>query len=150
MERDAQYYIDKGFIDESDNAEFRTIAEAASCFGKNYKGLQTSYFRHPKERNKRLWFPKFYENKHWENKSSADESIITSKSKLPERNRDEIDNIKPTEDYIVITFARENNASGKLMYRFKGEYQLDKDLMSYESGHVWKKINSRVKTYPSS
>ncbi|MEO6588168.1 MAG: hypothetical protein ABIP06_02470 [Pyrinomonadaceae bacterium] len=149
MERDSKYYVDKGFIDVSDDAEFRIIADAASCFGKKYKGLQRSYFRHPKESNKRLWFPKLYENKEWENHISSDESFITSKSKFPERNQQDIDNINPSEDYIVIVFTREKNSSGNLMYRFKGEYQLDQNSMSYENGHVWRKIENRVKTYPN-
>lgn len=150
MEKESQYYIDKGFIDVEDDAEFRIIADAASCFGKKYKGLQRSYFRHPKESDKRLWFPKFYENKEWENQISGDESVITSKSKFAEKNREEIDNIKPDEDYIVITFAREKNSQGKLMYRFKGEYQMDKTSTNYENGYVWRKIATRVKTYPNS
>ena len=150
MERDAQYYIDKGFIDVNDSAEFRTIADAASCFGKKYKGLRRSYFRHPKERNKRLWFPKLYDNDEWSNQISTDESVIISKSKLPERNKLEIDLINPKEDYIVIAFVREKNASGNLMYRFKGEYHLDQDSMSYKNGHVWRRISNRVKTYPHS
>jgi hypothetical protein len=150
MKRDSRYYIDKGFIDVSDGAEFSLIADAASCFGKKYKGLQRSYFRHPKEPKKRLWFSKFYENDDWDNQISLDESIITSKSKFPERNQQEIDNINPNEDYIVIVFARESNSLGNLMYRFKGEYQLDQDSMSYENGHVWRKIENRVKTYTNS
>ena len=150
MERDAQYYIDRGYIDVNDGAEFRTIAAAASCFGKKYRGLQRSYFRHPKEPNKRLWFPKFYENDEWSNRISADKAVITSKSNFPERNRQEIDNINPDEEYIVVVFAREKNLSGNLMYCFKGEYQLDQNAMSYENGHVWNKIGTRVKTYPNS
>lgn len=147
MERDSQYYIDKGYIDVNDNAEFRTIADAASCFGKKYKSLQRAYFRHPKEPQKRLWFPKLYKNKDWDNQISLDESVITSKSKLSERNRLEIDKINPNEDYIVVVFAGEKNPSGNLMYRFKGEYKLDQNSMSYEQGHVWKRIETRVKTY---
>jgi hypothetical protein len=147
MERDSQYYIDKGFIDIHDNAEFRTIAGAARRSGKKYKGLQRSYFKHPKEPNKRLWFPKLYENAEWSNQISLEESVITSKSKLPERNRLEIDGINPNEDYLVVVFAREKNSSGNLMYRFKGEYRLDQNSMSYENGHVWRKIGAHVKTY---
>lgn len=150
MERGSQYYIDKGYIDVNDNAEFRTIADASSCFGKKYKMLQRSYFRHPKESDKRLWFPKLYENGEWSNQISADESVITSKSVIPERNQLEIDKINSLEEYIVVVFARERNSSGNLMYRFKGEYQLDQDSMHHENGHVWRKIENRVKTYPHS
>lgn len=149
MERDAQYYIEKGFIDVSDNAEFRTIAEAASCFGKKYIALQRSYFRHPKEREKRLWFPKLHDNNAWENTISSDQSVIISKSKFPERGKAEIDSIKPDEDYIVVTFTRDKNSEGKMMYRFRGVYELDKNAMSYENGQIWRKIADRIKTYPT-
>ncbi|MCD9187097.1 MAG: hypothetical protein LUM44_11740 [Pyrinomonadaceae bacterium] len=149
MERDTQYYIEKGFIDVNDNAEFRTIAEAASCFGKKYIASRRSYFRHPKEREKRLWFPKLYDNKDWENTISSDESVIISKSKFPEKGKEEIDSIKPDEDYIVVTFTRDRNSEGKMMYLFRGVYELDKDAMSYEKGQVWKKIADRIKTYPT-
>lgn len=149
MEKDSQYYIDKGYINIDDNAEFRTIANAASCFGKNYKGLQRSYFRHPKELNKRLWFPKLYENREWNNQISEDELEITSKSKFSERNQQEIDKIDADKEYIVIVFAREKSHSGNFMYHFKGEYQLDHSTTNYENGHVWKRIETRVKTYPN-
>ena len=149
MERDSQYYIDKGYINLNDDVEFRIMADAASCFGKSYKRLQPSYFRHPKERNKRLWFPKLYENNNWNNQISADESVIISKSNFFERTKEEVDKTDKDEDFIVVVFAREKNDSGKLMYRFKGEYQLDQSETNYETGQVWKRIATSVKTYPT-
>lgn len=149
MERDSQYYIEKGYIDLHDDAEFRIITDAASCFGKQYKRLQRSYFRHPKERNKRLWFPKFYENRDWNNQISADESVIISKSNFSEKTKEEVNKTNKDEDFIVIVFAHEKNATGKLMYLFKGEYQLNQSETNYENGHVWERIGTSVKTYPS-
>lgn len=148
MKRNSQYYIDKGFIDLNDDAEFRLIADAASCFGKKYNGMQRSYFRHPSEPDKRLWFPKLYPNGEWINEISADESVITSKSVFPEKTQEIVDKIAAAEDYVLIVFGREENDFGNLMYRFKGEYQLDHDMTNYENGHVWRRIATRVKTYP--
>jgi len=150
MERDSQFYIDKGYIDTDDNAEFRIIADAASCFGKSYKGLQRSYFRHPKESDKRLWFPKLYENCEWNNQISDDEAIITSKSRFAERNGQEIDKTDANEEYIVVVFAREKSRSGNFTYRFKGVYQFDHKTTNYENGQVWRRIETCVKTYPHS
>jgi hypothetical protein len=147
MERDSQYYIDKGFIDIEDDAEFRIMADAASCFGKDYKGLQRSYIPHPKEFGTRLWFPKLYENDEWKNEISNDETIITAVSKFPAKAREEIDKIDRSKDLFVIVFSREKGSSGRLMYRFKGEYQLVHEKTNYETGHYWKRIKTRVKTY---
>jgi hypothetical protein len=148
MQRDSQYYIDKGNIDISDKAEFRTIAEAASCFGKKYRALQRSYFRHPKQMGKRLWFPKFYENKEWDNRISSDEETIVSTSKLPNKIRENVDEIKAQKNDSVIVFGRIKNIAGKMTYQFKGEYELDENASNYENGLTFRRIETSVKTYP--
>ncbi|MDQ3801969.1 MAG: hypothetical protein M3384_21300 [Acidobacteriota bacterium] len=149
MERDSQYYIDKGFIDVSDNAEFRKIADAASCFGKEYRGLQRSYFKHPRETGKRLWFPKFYENKEWSNRISDDETAIISTSKLPHKVEENVDKVLAENNDSIIVFGRSKNAEGKMMYHFKGEYRLNASASNYEKGLVYERIGTRVQTYPN-
>ncbi len=88
-EQNPQTYITNGYIDASEDVAFRTMADAASCFGRDYsRGLQMSYIFHPTESTKRLWFPKFYENEEWSNQISGDEVTITEFSKIPEKFRD--------------------------------------------------------------
>ena len=151
MEQNPQTYIDKGYIDVKDDVAFRTIADGASCFGRDYsKGLQKAYIPHPAEPNKYLWFPKFYENEEWSNQMSDDEETITEYSKFPEKFHEHIDkHIAEAEKvYSRIVFARVRSSLGDLMYRFKGEYKIDLEATNYEQGLVYKRIATRVKTYP--
>lgn len=151
-EMNPQTYIDKGYIDVEDNVAFRTIADGASCFGRDYSGgMQKAYFPHPTEPNKYLWFMKLYENEQWNNSLSDDEEFITEFSKIPEKFREHIDqNIADSKRiHSRIVFARVKSPLGDLMYRFKGEYQIDLDASNHEVGLKYQRINTRVKTYRS-
>jgi len=150
-EMNPQTYIDKGYIDVNENVAFRTIADGASCFGRDYSGgMQKAYFPHPVEPNKYLWFMKAYENEQWNNNLSDDEETITEFSKIPELFRSHIDqNIADAKRiHSRIVFARVKDALGLLMYRFKGEYQIDLDASNYDVGLIYRRIATRVKTYP--
>jgi very-short-patch-repair endonuclease len=84
---DAEYnsetYIQRGYIDISDNVAFRMIKDACNCFGHDYAGYQRAGASHP-DPNIRLWFPKLFPNGEWDNNISHDEKTIT------ERNRDDL------------------------------------------------------------
>jgi len=150
-EMNPQTYIEKGYLDISENVAFRTIADGASCFGKDYSGgMQKAWFPHPVEPNKYLWFLKLYENEQWNNQLSADEKTITEFSKDPDSFREHIDrNIRETERiHSRIVFARVKGPLGDLMYRFKGEYKMDLEATNYEVGCIFRCIATRVKTYP--
>lgn len=152
-EMNPQTYIDKGYIDVKDNVAFRTVAEGASCFGRDYSaGMQKTYFPHPAEPNKYLWFLKLYENDKWNNQLSIDEETITEFCKLPELFEKHIDeNVQSaTRIHSRIVFARVKGPLGDLMYRFKGEYEMDVDATNYEVGCIYRRIATRVKTYPPS
>lgn len=149
-EMNPQTYIEKGYIDVSENVAFRTIADGASCFGKDYSaGMQKAWFPHPVEPNKYLWFLKLYENEQWNNQLSADEETITEFSKDPNVFREHIDrNIRETDRiHSRIVFARVKGPLGDLMYRFKGEYKMDLEATNYEVGCIYRRIGTRVKTY---
>lgn len=149
-EMNPQTYIEKGYIDVKDNVAFRTIADGASCFGRDYSGgMQKSYFPHPTEPNKYLWFLKLYPNEQWNNQLSDDEETITEFSKIPERYVEHIDSAKRAAERVHsrIVFARVKSPLGDLMYRFKGEYKIDMDASNYEIGVIFRRINTRVKTY---
>lgn len=150
-EMDPQTYIDKGYIDVNDNVAFRTVAEGATCFGRDYRGgMQKTYFPHPVEPNKYLWFLKLYENDKWNNQLSVDEETITEFCKIPEIFEKNIDDNVQSASRIHsrIVFARVKGPLGDLMYRFKGEYKMDLDATNYEVGCIYRRIATRVKTYP--
>lgn len=148
-EQNPQTYIDRGYIDLKDDVAFRTMADAANCFGRKYKGLQKSYISHPREPNKRLSFPKLYRNDEWNNQISDDEQTITEVSMLPDKVREHIEWViaDSKKFYSRIVFARVKSSLGDLMYRFKGEYQIDLEATNYQDGLVYRRIATRVKTY---
>ncbi|HLA94178.1 MAG TPA: hypothetical protein VK612_00550, partial [Pyrinomonadaceae bacterium] len=148
-ERDPETYIKNRYIDALDDIAFRTMADAASCFGKYYVGLQKAWIPHPIEKGKRLWFPKLYDNDDWGNSLSEDETIITEFCKKPGQHHQHIDDMLADNTVSRLTFARVKSPLGDLMYRFKGEYKTDKEATSYDSGVIHRRINTRVSTYPN-
>lgn len=147
-EQNSQTYIDRGYIDVNDDVAFRTMADAASCFGKDYSnGLQLSYIPHPTEQRKRLWFPKLYKNNEWNNQISNDENTIVSTTELIEKSKANVDKIIAQKNESVIVFARVKDSLGGIMYRFKGEYKLDDESTNYDVGCIYRRIGTRVKTY---
>jgi hypothetical protein len=148
MERDPQFYIDKGFLDVGDEPEFRIMADAASCFGREYKGLQQSFIPNPSDFAQRLWFPKFYPTDGWSNVFSDNEETITEKCLDRKKAREHMDNVLSKKSENRLVFARTTGSSGKLMYIFKGEYKIDLEVTNYERGFVHRRIATVVKTYP--
>lgn len=146
-EQNPQTYIDKGFIQLEDDVAFKTIVDAINCFGYNYKGFQKAGINHPIEKNKLIWFPKLYENDGWDNQITLDESVIKEICKLHKKKEIHFDKIINDNVYTRIIFARVKSSLGDIMYRFKGEYELDIALSSEEFGLVWKKKSNNVKTY---
>jgi hypothetical protein len=114
--------------------------------------MQLAWFPHPVEPNKNLWFPKLYENEQWNNQLSDDEETITEFSKDSTQFREHIDrNIREAERiHSRIVFARVKGPLGDLMYRFKGEYKMDIEATNYNVGCIYRRIATRVKTYPHS
>ena len=142
-------YIEKGYIDVKENVAFRTSAEAASLFGKFYRGLQRGSVWHSKEASKLIWFPKLYPNGVWDNRLSDDENIILDKHVSPDEAKEHIDRaLRQDVGDSRIVFGRVQNPSDGKPYRFKGEYQLDRQATNYQDGVVWRRISERVKTYP--
>jgi very-short-patch-repair endonuclease len=148
-EQNPKTYIEKGYIDLKDDVAFRTSADAASCFGKSYIGLQKGGVKHPREARKIIWFPKLYPNGAWNNRISPDENTIWEISELPEVAHVHIDRCLNDEIQNRIVFARVKSPLGDVMYRFKGEYKLDRQATNYREGLVWRRISERVRTYSS-
>ncbi len=142
-------YISKGYVDVDEDVAFRTMADAASCFGKRYAGLQHPFIPHPTEPAKFLWFPKLYENAQWLNTLSPDEKVITEICKIAERLNSQVDrNVREFErNGRRLVFARVRSPLGDLMYRFKGEYLLNIEASNYDRGAVLDRVNKRADTY---
>jgi hypothetical protein len=143
-------YVAKGYLDAKDDVAFRTSAEAASCFGKFYRGLQRGSVRHPKEVGKIIWFPKLYPNGVWDNRLSADENTIWDKHVSPVEAGEHIDRaLRQDVGDIRIVFGKVLNPRDGKPYRFIGEYEIDRQATNYQDGVVWRRISERVKTYPA-
>lgn len=141
-------YIDKGFIDLNDDCAFRTMVDAANCFGNNYKpkGIWTGGAGHGKDIGKIIWFPKLYKNGEWNNSINNDETEIREISEIPENAKLHIDHVLK-DNRTRIVFARVKSPLGDIMYRFKGEYELDRNKTNYTDGLLWRRVSEQVKTY---
>lgn len=144
---DIQQYIDKGYIDADDEVAFKRIFEACNIFGHNYKGFQRGGTHHPYRNDVTIWFPKINLNRDWINSISTDENTIferpANSSEVEEHMKFHIER-----DFTRIVFAYEKDKQNNLMYRFKGEYKIDKQQSYNEKCLVWKRISKRAKTYP--
>lgn len=139
-------YIDKGFIDITDNVAFRTIKEGCNCFGHNYKGYQKGGAKHPYEPDILLWFPEINVDGVWDNQ------ILNNGNLIIERCTDENLRAKHAENFLSdkrkrIAFVRDKDEFGELMYIFKGLYELDENKSNLKDGVFWNRIATRVKTY---
>lgn len=148
-EHNPKTYIDKGFIDLKDDCAFRTMVDAANCFGNDYKpkAIWTGGAKHAREFGKLIWFPKLYQNGKWSNSISNDETEIREISERFEISKPHVEKVIKRGIYNRIVFARVKSPLGDIMYRFKGEYELDKNLTNDKDGILWKRISERVKTY---
>jgi very-short-patch-repair endonuclease len=154
-EFNTQTYIDKGYIDISDNVAFKTIKDACNCFGHNYKGYQQAGASHP-DTEIMLWFPKLFPNEEWDNKMSCDEAIIYEKNmdkkKAIEYVHFHLNSSKKTKNSKKtkrIVFAKVKGSLGDILYRFRGLYKLNANKSNGEIGLVWERIETKVNTYPS-
>lgn len=146
-EMNPQTHINNRYIDVNEDCAFRTMVDAANCFGRNFKqkGIWKGGVDHLREPNKCIWFPKLYENINWKNSISFDEEEIREKSK-----KDAMGHYKKfiNDSRSRIVFAHAKGPLGDTLYRFKGEYELCKEGSSIEHGLMWKRIKTRVTTYP--
>lgn len=148
-EQNPQTYIEKGFIDIVDDCAFRTMVDAANCFGNNYKlkGIWKGGTKHGVELDKCIWFPKLYTNAEWNNRIAYDENTIWEKSAIPEKVEAHFNIEINNPIYKRIVFARVKSPLGDVMYRFKGLYELNHSSSNLMEGLIWERTSTRVKTY---
>jgi hypothetical protein len=148
--QDPKKWIAQGYIDLDDDVAFSREAEAASCFGKHYDGLQLGWIPHPNGFQIGIWFPKLYANKLWHNKISGDGKTIWEISESPSLVKKYVDKEMASGSQFGwnrIVFGHSLGWNGKL-YRFKGVFELDQAATNYEVGSVWRRVADRVRTYP--
>ena len=145
-----QAYIDQGYIDFNDGVEFQYNHEAANCFGCNYTStVMRGSVAHPYEDDVLLWFPKT-DDKQWNNSAVARSGDYFEEKCLnqnPEEVKKRLDKVRNDErKKRIIFFAKERN--GTVSYKFLGLYKLV--YVDYDDNTtLWKRIATRVKTYPS-
>lgn len=145
--------IARGQIHIADRLAFRTIVDISRCFGKNYKGLQKSYFNIGN--GYQLWCPKLavYVNgkpqsvaRGWVNTLSEDWENIFQENDDPNKLRD-VEDTRPTRPRI--TFAQSTDILGRSAYRFIGIYEVDNDHPRASNRvEVYRKISQYIDLAP--
>lgn len=148
-EFDSETYIKRGYIDIEDNVAFKTIKDACNCFGNNYTGYQRAGAPHP-DHNIMLWFPKLFPNGEWDNQISSDEKVITERHEDVTKAKQHVSshvNNPGKHKHQRIVFAKVRGNLGDVLYRFRGQYQLDVNNSNEKTGLIWRRIKTRVRTY---
>ena len=146
-EFDNKQYIDKGFIDVSDKAVFKKSVDAVNCFGFNDKALMRGGKNHKYEDNVLIWFPKLYEHGDWNNVITLDENTIYENHIDPNENKKYIKKWIEDPRNVRYCFAHSKDDLGRTLYRFKGEYTLNKKKTIEMQKAVWERTNLRVQTF---
>ena len=141
-------YIERGYIDLKDNIAFRTCKDVANVFGHRYKGFQQGGTMHPYFPDTLICFPKLYPNGEWDNTLSFDGKTIEEKNKDNKKARIHMEKVIESEPHKRIVFAKVKGPLGYIMYKFKGEFKLDKIASTEKGCLVWNQIAESVKTYP--
>ncbi|TSI11081.1 AbaSI family restriction endonuclease [Lysinibacillus sp. BW-2-10] len=143
-----QTYIEKGSIKLSDNVAFRTCAHVANVFGHSYNGYQRGGTKHPYYNDVMIWFPKLFPNGEWDNSISPDGKVIRERNVHEEKVDAHINDVINNQIHRRIVFAKVKGPLGEVMYKFKGEFELDILLSKQERCLIWKRISDTVKTFP--
>jgi very-short-patch-repair endonuclease len=148
-EFNSQTWVDRGVISIDDDCSFLTMVDGANCFGLNYKpkAIWNGGATHPIEKDTHIWFPKLYPNPDYVNVISDDENTIYENRGDKERHDGYVSWILKSGRNKRIVFPRVKGPLGDMMYRFKGLYELDTEMTSFENGVIWNRIATSVRTY---
>lgn len=149
-EQSPKTYILKKEINLKDDCSFKTMVDAANCFGYSYqpKAIWKGGVKHPHIEGTFIWFPKLYKNDNWDNSILNNDTIIIEKNILSEKRDMHVKKELNSSISKRIVFARVKSPLGDIMYRFKGLYELDKEKSNKNDGLFWKRIATKVETYP--
>jgi hypothetical protein len=148
MEEIIEQLIERGSIKVSDEFSFRTKAECASLFGRNYSNIVKGGIPHPKEEKSQMIFWQEGENDEWENKYVEDknneivEFTERKKSKNQEWIKKRLEICKSRiKDNII--FYKINGGG----YKFRGIFHIDEEETISSGIIVYKRISSEASTY---
>ena len=147
MENITRELIERGFIKISDDISFRTKAECASLFGRNYSNILRGGIAHPKEDKSQLIFWQEGENEGWENGYIVDENkeIIKFTERRKSRHSEWV-----TERTGIFNTREENIIFYKLKgerYKFRGIFHIDKEETISTGVIVYKRVSTEATTY---
>lgn len=146
--KQAQYCIDKGFIDVDDNIEFRTIRDVSDLFNKHYKGFRRSWIKIYDDWKTVASCFKMPENTLYKNTLSSDGN--TFYYSLKENNhinkKSAVTSIINHEMQTTYLFLKYPNTTG---YKFIGVFEKDVDAMrksidKCEYKVIYNKISNRL------
>jgi very-short-patch-repair endonuclease len=143
-----EYYLNKGSIDVSDNAKFKTIDKIAQLFNMvvPFHDKMHGYFCI--KENIYCWCPILKltgdecDKNAWENEISSDGNTIYEVSK--KRNSEYLEEVL-NQDQIRYIFTKYKDETGEKIYKFKGVFILDKEETRKLNKRVWIKIENEIK-----
>lgn len=129
-----------------DDIVFDKIVEVCNYFGHDYEGYQRAMAGIPGQEDKKLWFPKFYENDEWDNKISSSGKEITEIKKKGNKDRVEefINNIEYESERVVFAGIKDEN-SGEIGYKFQGIFKANKEKTKDRGVAVYDRISPEIK-----
>jgi len=148
MEETVRQLIERGSIRVSDGVSFRTKAECASLFGRNYSNILRGGISHPKERESQMIFWQEEENDGWENGYTFDEKkeIVKFTERRKSKHREwvserlEIASSKIKNNIIFYKLKGEG-------YKFRGIFHIDEEETISSGDIVYKRVSSEAITY---
>ncbi len=142
-EFDPNFWISKGELRVEDNPKFRTILDACNCMGQNTKSGYRAFYTSKQFENHHLWFPKFFENKEWDNSISDDGLTIKEICKISEKAENHYKRSMKY-DSLRIVFPKSIDNLGFRMYSFKGIFKTDLGASSVENGVIHRRVDTKI------
>ena len=138
--------LKQGYINVEENTAFRNITDALKCFGIYYKGYQRATIPHPTLNNVEICFPKLFNHGEWINNIDASEETIYEKNIDSDKNEKQLPLWVGSEKNIRYVFAYSKDSLGLTLYRFKGEFTLNKETTLRKKMAVWERTATVIPT----
>lgn len=146
---DASYYLERKYIDKSDNAKFRTIDDIGKLF--NMETVPMGYKVHgyvPIIVDKEyFWCPTLKLSDDEVISNNAENTLSNNGEFIYEYFKKDNDNeVKKVLDMDLrrYVFGKYKDEIGSTSYKFIGVYSLDKEKTIKENIRVWKRIDTRI------
>jgi hypothetical protein len=139
----------KGFIDLADDIRFKTHADVMRLFGIDGKVMQRSFYKHAHEDGVHIWFPIIHplEANGWENKWGMTEDTLFER-KLDGYEAYIAELLANPDRHRRVLFAK-IAPFGEVFYKFKGTYELDRELAESKGKARYIRTGERASIYPA-